>query len=133
MKAIEEVYPEENEGPYFCISDYSLLLESFGYEILIQVDDDDYQCQSRLLFRDKSKYGLLIFGWGSCSGCDSLQACGSFTEVDELRQLLANDIHWENSNKAMRIWIDNKDWELEYSWHMDETKEFLDQCQVYLA
>ena len=67
----------------FC--DYRPMIDSFGYEILLQVDDKDYQGDSRLLFRDVSRYGILIFGWGSCSGCDSLQACESLEDVEKLR------------------------------------------------
>ncbi len=130
MKEIKEIYPDYDSGD--TISNYQPLLDSFDYEILIQVDDEDYQGDSRLLLYDEGRYGLLIFGWGSCSGCDALQACDSFEEVDELRHFILNDIQWESDSKKMKSWIENKDWELEYSWYDKETEEFVDLCLLYL-
>ena len=134
MKPIEEVYPEaiSDTGIFWGESNYIPLLESLGYEISIRIDDDDYQGDSRLLFQDAASYGLLIFGWGSCSGCDALQACDSYEEMESLRQKLSNEIHWEPTGKAMSAWIENKDWELEYSWHTARTKTFVEKCLLYL-
>lgn len=61
------------EGP----SSYQPIMDSFG-NIILQVDDNDYQGDSRLLYREDDRIGFLQFGWGSCSGCDSLQACHSY-------------------------------------------------------
>ena len=63
MRPITEVYSDES---YF--GDYQPLLESFEYDILLQIDDNDYQGDSRLLFKDGDRFGILTFGWGSCSG-----------------------------------------------------------------
>ena len=135
MKPIKEVYPvseyyvDHGAGAYFTAPyDYSPLLESFGYKILLQVDDDDYQGDSRLIFKDDERYGLLIFGWGSCSGCDALQACGSYEEVEELRNELLNEIHWESGRSAMWAYTSEKDWELEWSYHSTGTKRFIDKA-----
>jgi hypothetical protein len=89
MKPIKEVYsPHEylfdyGGGAYFSAPyDYDPLLESFGYEILLKIDDDDYQGDSRLLFKDGKQYGLLIFGWGSCSAGDRAPAAMRFKLVN---------------------------------------------------
>lgn len=130
MKPIQEVYPEyakdEQHGYFYGPGDYNPLLQSFGVEILLQVDDDDYQGDTRLILRDGDRYGLLIFGWGSCSGCDALQGCESMQEVDQLRQSLFDGIKWD-SLQGLLDYITNKDWELEYCWHHEETKEFVRQ------
>jgi hypothetical protein len=125
MRKIEEVYPGIEEG-FWMVSDYDPLLESMGYEILLQIDDEDYQGDSRLLFKNGDQYGLLIFGWGSCSGCDALQACDTFKEIEELREGLNNDIKWDTREGLLK-YIEEKDWELEWSWHAEETKEFVDK------
>ncbi|QSQ10590.1 hypothetical protein H0A61_03000 [Koleobacter methoxysyntrophicus] len=130
MKDIKEVYPdaiwkdEAGEEHFWSVSDYRPLLESFGYKILLQVDDDGYQGDTRVLFKDGNRYGLLIFGWGSCSGCDALQACSSYEEIDELRQQLHNDIKWGTAEELLE-YIQGKDWELEWAWHEEETREFI--------
>src|SRR5581483_8336566 len=115
MKPINEVYPEhakdEAEGDYFYgPGSYQPLLESFGYDIVLQVDDDDYQGDSRLIFKDDSRYGLLIFGWGSCSGCDSLQACDSMKEIEQLRADIHNNIIWKDSAAELLEFTEKRDW-----------------------
>lgn len=124
------LYPEK-ESVWFCISNYQPILDSFG-EILVQVDDDDYQGDSRILYKKDNQYGYLIFGWGSCSGCDALQACSNYAEVDKLIESLRNDIKWFNSLQELKDYFGSKDWELEYSWQSEETKEFINKVKGYM-
>lgn len=134
MRPIKEVYPDaiSEDGYWWGASGYNPLLESLGHKILLQVDDHDYQGDSRLILKNaKNQYGLLIFGWGSCSGCDALQACDSYAALDALRTKLNNRIEWM-SKKALYLYIVNKDWEVEWAWHADETKEFIEKAQALL-
>ena len=129
MKTAIELYPEyvkdEQENGYFYgPSDYQPILNEFG-EILVQVDDQDYQGDSRVLYRDGSRFGWLQFGWGSCSGCDSLQACDSMKEVQELIDQLKSEIKWFDSKEEAIKFFENHDWQGDYSWHADEQKEFI--------
>lgn len=139
MKDIKEVYPNleiEDEFGYNYFdreSDYTPLLESFGYEILLKVDDEGYQGDSRLIFKDGDRYGLLIFGWGSCSGCDALRACESYDEIDKLRHELLNDIRWFNSAKEILDYITHHDWTLEFCWYSDEFKMFIRKAKKILT
>lgn len=112
MKDIREVYPDVNEG-YFCVGNYTPLLESFGYEIVEHGSDNDYQGDDYLLFRDGDRYGLLVFGWGSCSGCDALQACNSYEDIDGLRASLHDQIKWDSA-ASLLTYMEGKDWELEW-------------------
>ena len=77
LSVVKSLYPLESESAYFTFYSYQPLLESFG-EILLKVDDEDYSGDSRLIFKKGEMYGFLIFGWGSCSGCDWLQGCNSY-------------------------------------------------------
>ena len=127
MKPISEVYPEhykkeQKGGSFYGPYDYGPLLESLGHEILLKVDDDDYQGDSRVLMKNGNKYGILIFGWGSCSGCDELQDCKTMKDIENLRTKIANDIKWNDSKWQTIHYIENKDWELEYCWHAEETQ-----------
>src|SRR5262249_9459299 len=86
------VYPELNdEDGYFCVSCYEPMIAAFG-RFIVGADDADYQGDSYRLIADGDepgqRYGMLIFGWGSCSGCDALQACSSVQEVQELMDRL---------------------------------------------
>lgn len=105
---------------------YDDLIESLGHEVILKVEDNDYQGDTRVLLRDGQRYGVLIFGWGSCSGCDALESAGSnHAEVTELRDGMVRDIHWEDSREAMHRYLSTKDWGLEYAWHSAETQEFV--------
>jgi hypothetical protein len=133
MKKAIELYPDTydpSDKYFFGPCDYQPILEEFG-NILIQVDDNDYQGDSRVLLQNGNKYGILIFGWGSCSGCDSLQGCDSYEEIDELMQDIYNDIKWFESLDSCKSWVKNRDWELQYSYHCDETKEFINKVLNY--
>lgn len=137
MKTAQELYPNlyDAEDDWFDAPyDYKPMLENLCDELLLKVDDRDYSGDSRVLMRDASgRYGLLIFGWGSCSGCDALQSCRSYEEIQLLMDHLALEIHWEDSAALMHSYITHKDWELEYSWNAKETRVFVDQALAILA
>lgn len=119
---------DENRWDWY---DYQPMLEAFG-KIAIQVDDRDYQGDSRLLYDENGKIGYLIFGWGSCSGCDALQACDSIEEVQELCDELQGDIKWFDSKKEALEWFTTHDWEGDFFSRTEETNEFLQKCIEYL-
>lgn len=130
MIPIEQVY--ETFEPWG-VGDYQPLLKSMGYEIVLQVDDQDYHGDSRLILRDGDRYGLLIFGWGSCSGCDALCACDSLKEVAELREELHDSIIWKDSRHEMLEFFVNREWDLQYSWHAEETRDFIEKGKEVLS
>ena len=132
MKEAKEIYKDDigNDISWFCITDYQPMLEEFG-NILIQVDDDDYSGDSRVLYEKSGKYGFLIFGWGSCSGCDALQAAKNINKIQELMDDLQNEIMWFSSIDDLKKYFIEKDWELEYCWHIKNTKEFINKVINY--
>jgi len=137
MKPIREVYPclvedEEKYGRFYGPGDYGSLIDSMGFETLLEIHDHDYQGDSRYILKDGDRYGMLIFGWGSCSGCDALQACESFKEIEELRDSLVNSILWYDSKQELHDFIRDRDWELQYCWHQEETKEFVEKSLALL-
>jgi hypothetical protein len=139
VRPIQEIYPDqykefhESEGYFYGPCDYDPLLNSFGYEILIKVDDSDYQGDSRVLYKDGDKIGLLIFGWGSCSGCGSLQACHTIQDIEELQKELYEKIEWFNDKKEALQYFETHDWLGDYCWHEEETKEFVEKCIKFLS
>lgn len=127
---LEEVYPGD-EG-YF--SDYDKLLGSYGYEIVVKEDEDGYQGDSLVLFRKEGRYGFLCFGWGSCSGCDALQACGSIEDVEDLRKELHRSITWGNAAESLK-YVKEHDWQGDacYSSDKDMVKKFVKKATEYLG
>lgn len=136
MREAKEIYPEkweseQKDGRFYGPGDYQPIIEEFG-NILIQVDDRDYQGDSRILYESYGRYGYLIFGWGSCSGCDSLQRCETIQEIQELMNSLQNDVQWFDSMEELGNHFIERDWALQYSWHAEETKEFINKVLEYV-
>ena len=122
MKTALEIY-EDN-----CWYDYNPMLQEFG-NILLKKDIWCYSGDSYVIYESDGKYGYLNFGWGSCSGCDALQACDSINEVQELMDRLYNSIKWFDSLSDLKTYFATKDWELDYVWYEPEFKEFVKAVQ----
>lgn len=110
---------------------YQPILNAFG-NIALQVDDDNYSGDSRVLYNEDGKFGVLIFGWGSCSGCDALLACDTHEEIQEVIDELQGRITWLDDALSALHYFKTHDWQGDYSWHYEETKEFVEKCIAYL-
>lgn len=111
--------------------DYDPLLLSYGYDIIIKVDDGSYQGDSFILYRHGSLYGVLVFGWGSCSGCDALQACETCDEVEQLRVQLHDKIKWAAPAELLK-WIAERDERNEWYTEDDNANLFFGLASTYL-
>lgn len=134
------VFPELSQG-WHDRYNYEPMVDAFGRRILVRCDDDDYQGDSYRLIADGDepgqRYGVLIFGWGSCSGCDALQSCCSLKELQELMDSLQDSIKWFESKEELRTYMIQHDWEGDWSYsskkshvYRDQVKEFLDSENV---
>ena len=115
MKTAIELYPDESTEFGLLISDYDPIVLNIG-DVALRVDDDDYQGDSRVIYIEPDgRVGYLNFGWGSCSGCDSLQACDSYEDVQELMDKLLSDIKWFDSSESALHWFLTHDWIGDYT------------------
>lgn len=130
MRSSRDLFPEADTD-YFSVGDYYPILESFG-EVLLLVDDENYQGDSRVLYLRGDKIGILFFGWGSCSGCDSLQACNNHEEVDSLMQSLYESIEWR-SPKDTLYYLDNHDWAGDWTHNDEETRKFISKAREIVS
>jgi hypothetical protein len=119
-------------GEEYVSTSYGDIVNGFG-SVLLEVTDGDYQGDSRFLLKDGERVGWLQFGWGSCSGCDALEACDSKADFDELAASLKSEVKWFDSKKAALKFFEEHDWEADYSWHDDEQKQFVAQAKELLA
>jgi len=126
----QAIYPNAVDGTYFeTIYDYEPIVKSFG-DVLVQVDDEDYSGDTRVLLHKDGRYGFLNFGWGSCSGCDGLQACSSYEEIDELIEELENDIKWfDTLIEATAYIINDQERQGSYYYHENEWAQFKTSVQ----
>jgi hypothetical protein len=126
MSRARTLYPDAKEGGYTPFCDYGPIICSFG-EVLIQVDDEDYSGDTRVLYHRDGRYGFLIFGWGSCSGCDALQACDTFADCDQLIDEIENDIKWFDTLDEVKTYVADKHGrEGEFYYHSAEWSKFKD-------
>jgi len=110
----KDLEPDYKEDGYFSAYNYQPLLESYGFKIIVQEDENSYQGDSFVLYQHEELFGILIFGWGSCSGCDALQACGSPDEVMELRKELFREIKWFDKIRKLQEYINSKNRDYSY-------------------
>lgn len=125
---VKELYPDV-EWTYGTGS-YQPMVDSFG-RVILQVDDHDYQGDTRVLYEKDGLYGLLIFGWGSCSGCDALQACTCIEDAENLRARLESSIDWKSASELLN-YVLTHDWEGDYSGSSSEAKEFVEKAKELL-
>lgn len=118
-----ELYPDMGNEPFYGPCDYQPIIDSFG-DVLIQVDDDDYQGDTRVLFSAGGRYGFLNFGWGSCSGCDGLQSCRTYSDIDALIESLRDDIKWFDTLAEAQAYIADPERAGSYYSHRKEWDDF---------
>ena len=120
MKTVEEMYPDI-DGFFWGTSDYHPLIASFEFTTLLWEEQGDYSGDSRILFYDDriDEFGFLTFGWGSCSGCDALQACNSYEELTGLQRELFNKIQWFPTALEVEVYFATHDWQGDYDYNPD--------------
>ena len=136
MKSAKELYPG------YSWYDYKPMIEEFG-RVAFMISDGGYQGDSWVLYDDynyifsertgKYRVGYLEFGWGSCSGCDALQACETISEVQELLDELKTQIKWFDGYDEALEWFENHDWEGDWSWGTPASRAFVGMAKVYLT
>lgn len=98
---------ETPEGEYL---DYDYLLRTLGYEVVEWHTCGSYQGDHVALLRHPDgAWGFTVIGYGSCPGCDALEACDSPAEVDALRDELDRDITWSAEPATLARYIMEKD------------------------
>jgi hypothetical protein len=92
------------------VSTYAELIDSMGFDaVLAEVSTDDYQGDTYSLAIQGSRIGLVVFGWGSCSGCDALDAAhGNLAELTQVRDDIYKGVHWFDSYQSLADWLNDK-------------------------
>ena len=132
MQCDREMYADEIQRsltPAGLDYDYGELVATMPGYVLHSFDVGDYQGDTFYLLKDGTRYGVLVFGYGSCSGCDALQGCESDVQrVTELRNDMYNSIVWRESAEMMRDYLNTRDWSLEWYGNMNDWNEGVKQA-----
>jgi hypothetical protein len=128
------LFPDcQTDGSFDSPYDYSPIINSFG-QVVLQVDDDDYQGDTFALLSKDGSFGFLSFGWGSCSVCDALQGCESYEELGGLIAGLEHGIKWFDSLPTAQSYIgDDEARKGSYYYHADTWNSFRDQVLLLSA
>ena len=135
-----------NTSQYFYPT-YELLIESAGLEIVDSMCFGAYQGDEVVLVKKDDKYGILIFGYGSCTGCDALQAAWdddeswekehAYTEENmgnliALRDSLVGNIRWTNGRLTLKGLVRKLNQNKENYWYMHDTeiKDYVKELAV---
>lgn len=118
---------------------YDDLINSMGYEVVSADVCGSYQGDYLVLLADGVRRGLLVFGYGSCSGCDTLEAVAPWGEdedwkgVVELRDDLKREIHWEPDSTSLAAYLTSQRSEmLKWYWHDAEIRGVLTRYEEVL-
>lgn len=130
---LNTIYPDFIEDKDWAYdASYDPLINYLG-TVAVLVRDRDYSGDTRILYHNENgMIGILIIGWGSCSGCDALKKCETTEEIEYLINTIKNNVKWFSSAQEALSYVKNKDWIDEYSWHDTETKTFVDIITLYL-
>ncbi len=91
---------------------YEDMFDHCGYKRLEFVIFGDYQGDYAVIIKRDNKYGFVVIGYGSCSGCDALEAV--YDEPEKYQALfksIERDIHWGTPAELVeRIDSDIPEW-----------------------
>lgn len=125
------LYPNSFGEEYCDVYDYQPIVNAFG-NVAIQKSTDDYQGDTWVLYNNDGKLGYLCFSWGSCSGCDALQACDSYADLQELIDRIESSLIWFSDKEEALTYFEKEERRLESSWYYDEFKAFIQEAVTYL-
>lgn len=132
MEITERLVRSLNENKldaYYHVA-YSDIYNMFGH-VVIEESIGSYQGDTLVFYHTPEWFGYLAFGWGSCSVCDALQACESFSDVADLANLLYSQIVKLDSLEKARDFVHNHDWGGD--WHTQYSGAFVRQIRDYLG
>lgn len=81
-----------------------------------------------ILRNHDGQFGLSVFGYGTCSGCDYLkhityssEMSGDWSDVVAFSKDKLREVHWENSMEELMAWV-NESADNGYNWWSYDTE-----------
>jgi hypothetical protein len=115
---------------------HSNLLEPF-FDVVVDENIGDYQGDTLIVLKNRldyswdtpeEKWGFLVTGYGSCSGCDAWE--NAETGLDKFKLLAAEieSIKWFGSLKEVQDYVSDK-YARELEWYANESeyKDFVEK------
>lgn len=104
-KFIQEYGKKPNDSYWQPSCSYYDIVELAG-EVLVDLKDGDYSGDAYFYLRTtEGLLGVAIIGYGSCSGCDALQACEDNKTLRSLARDILNSIFFFNTKEELLAWL----------------------------
>lgn len=101
-----------------------LIAMNSGRQVFVEESTPDDKGDSYIIVRDGDRFGFLVFGWGSCPGCDAFEGAREEANAEaaltELRESLVGSIVWKDNAEDMLAYLNEKDFEIERLGYDDE-------------
>jgi len=126
---------------------YEAIIDSWGYEVKHCDMTGSYQGDylASLYDDNEKKWGFLVVGYGSCSGCDTLEAISpscwhynhdtgkeepcngrcDWSEVKKFSDELKQSVYWDYGPRLAEFLADEERQELQWYWHDEEIRNVL--------
>lgn len=110
---------------------YDDMVDSFDCLSLATDFIGDYQGDIFYLLKKDNEYCLLVIGYGSCSGCDALEACDTREERIELAESIRSSMQWF-SKEDLLDHLNVEYLETQYYWYEADAKEVIEKYKGIL-
>lgn len=89
----------EDDWPH---CDYEDLFTSRGLTIEVGRTFGSYQGDIAMVLGDgQGRFAATVFGYGSCSGCDALEACDSWDEIEAMADQMTSGLEWRETRSEI--------------------------------
>ena len=111
---------------------YQEALAGIGVRATLNTHIGDYQGDWAAVVKDDGGYytsgavGFLVYGYGSCSGCDEWEAAESAVERAEIVVRMATAIRWFDTVGELKAWLLSDDRQLSFFYPEEGWREFRD-------
>jgi hypothetical protein len=123
---LREKLPGLNMERHFGGPSYSSLTALIGAPLLSAMVGSPQGDVYELVRGADGRVGFLCFGYGSCSGCDAIEACNSYGDLAEVFERLRDDVRWFDAPAAALKFFHEHDWHGDACEDEAERQTFID-------
>jgi hypothetical protein len=131
MKDVRTIWPDITDDRYgSSYPGYEEIVAQLG-TVVMDAAVGSYQGDIHMIVESAGRYGYVSVSYGSCSGCDALQACESVRQLQDLCDGIEGSVKWFDSPDALAEWFSSRDWEVQVGYDYNgELKTFVEAVKT---